>query len=177
MLNTPLAAYIRHAPDCDHKKPHCACGLTVVHHWDKASYLATARHLREIAKSHRHTEAVSDCPHCSLVYAAQILEEFAEAQAALAESTRQAVEQDDQEPVTEEWLRSVGFKDRKPEFEIPMWSLFADGGVCRVRRIDTRWDIEWSNFNRHSAATMRDENISRGDVRQLCRALGINLKE
>jgi hypothetical protein len=42
----------------------------------RPSYAATAKHLREMLKTERHTQAVADCRHCSLNYAAAVLEEL-----------------------------------------------------------------------------------------------------
>jgi len=73
---------------------------------------------------------------------------------------------DDGEPITEEWLRSVGFKV-SPDFEF----LFIEAGL-RPGTIEFDPDIGWIIFG--SKATRLLE--TRGDVRRLCAALGIELK-
>jgi hypothetical protein len=90
--------------------------------------------------------------------------------AALAESTQQAVEQDDQEPVTEEWLRSVGF-------------VKVDSGFRLNSEAAGKHHLRYTNVFCHDSEGWWANGLgirpqkTRGDVRLLCRALGINLKE
>ena len=50
----------------------------------RPSFKVTADFLREMLKSERHTEAVADCRHCNLKYAAIILENLASGSKATA---------------------------------------------------------------------------------------------
>lgn len=87
---------------------------------------------------------------------------------------------DDAEPVTAEWLRSVGFcREMQP----------ASSNNLTIRHgsaIVTRW-MNSDNVPRWSVRMYADETPdwvppciqpkTRGDVRRLCKALGIELKE
>lgn len=73
---------------------------------------------------------------------------------------------DENEPVTEDWLRSVGFR-ASPDFEF----LFMEAGL-RPGTIEFDPDIGWIIFG--SKATRLLE--TRGQLRRLCAALGIELK-
>lgn len=64
---------------------------------------------------------------------------------------------DDDEPVTEEWLETIGFDHGY---------LDADYWVIECRKLALR-------LNSYPVK----ENPTRGDVRRLCKALGIELKE
>lgn len=43
----------------------------------RPSYVSTVKFLREMLRRYKHTEAVADCPHCNLNYAATQLEKMA----------------------------------------------------------------------------------------------------
>lgn len=61
----------------------------------RPSYRVTAKHLREMASQERHTEAVADCRHCTLMYAAVTLEKLADKHFAGAGVEAEMVEKPD----------------------------------------------------------------------------------
>ena len=81
---------------------------------------------------------------------------------------------DSEEPITEDWLRSVGFSDLHPG---------EPDGVLRIRKPGTSVVIEWGSksgcvwigeyFNQEKLAI----NPSRGYIRRLAAALGIELEQ
>ena len=81
----------------------------------------------------------------------------------LAESYLAEHPADDAEPVTEEWLLSVGFK-RHP-FE----------GMLHV--IDGWMSMSIGQHEKNAFVNTPLRGKTRGDVRTLCRSLGIELKE
>ena len=75
---------------------------------------------------------------------------------------------DDDELVTDEWLRSVGFKEE--ENELRSLSIGHDSIVC--------WDAYDDALPTFWVRAWELQHIqTRGQVRNLCKALGINLKE
>lgn len=95
---------------------------------------------------------------------------------------------DETEPVTEAWLRSVGFLpngDDLGEFAIRLWSV----GETECYGTDPAMHYLWSVVDNSSwleaygtggeslCLVELATNNARGDVRRLCRALGIDLKE
>lgn len=77
---------------------------------------------------------------------------------------------DDDELVIEEWLRSVGFVDEDHEW----LTLFPDDSDCRVTYDRQNGEIKVETV---IAEGFRLPHVkTRGDVRLLCRALGIELK-
>jgi ABC-type transporter Mla subunit MlaD len=62
----------------------------------RPSILTTAKFCRELSRKHSHTEAVADCAHCNLTYAANSLERLVQAcTAAAAVVAEQAQQRDD----------------------------------------------------------------------------------
>jgi hypothetical protein len=80
---------------------------------------------------------------------------------------------DDGEPVTEEWLRAVGFKDEEYSFVLRSpytddWYHHLRHTACSVRKVDWKW---------HANGIGVADQPTRGHVRRLCAALGVPLKE
>lgn len=76
---------------------------------------------------------------------------------------------DEDEPVTEEWLRAIGFNDDK---EFPGYViLLTECGYIECIGFDG--GVEWMLFGNE----LNPGPQTRGQVRLLCRALGIELKE
>ena len=78
---------------------------------------------------------------------------------------------DDEEPVSEEWLRSVGFAD---DYHASVLYCHAtnDFRLRYTKVVCHQQDWTWS-ANGLGCANPK----TRGDVRRLCKALGITLKE
>lgn len=90
---------------------------------------------------------------------------------------------DDEEPVTEKWLRSVGFVVEEPDHANGMRIRFKEGFISPVAA-NKFWDgIEIYNESDANddqdgvLAVFKNDLIRRADVRRLCAALGIELKE
>ena len=79
---------------------------------------------------------------------------------------------DDDEPLTEDWLRSVGFEGQYTEHDEPVAYLYFknDGVVLRRLRVNNEWRIDMHDRWEYGPQ-------SRGDLRRLCAALGVALKE
>lgn len=74
---------------------------------------------------------------------------------------------DDDEPVTEEWLRGIGFENSAGRLLLgKIQFTFFEG-----------WNAWWSFSDGRGATRLIDDVKTRGSVRRLCRALGITLKE
>ena len=76
---------------------------------------------------------------------------------------------DDDEPVTEEWLRSVGFCDTE------YMSSLENGPLEYVLEEEVYFPENWILNGGDPPESMSIK--TRGDVRRLCRALGIQLNE
>ena len=83
------------------------------------------------------------------------------------------IRDDDSALITEEWLRSVGFKCRA-----------VGHGDCFDPPNEIRWNLELDQFGALPCARYGDDPLpfrnhckTRGDVRLLCRALHVPLKE
>lgn len=74
---------------------------------------------------------------------------------------------DDELAVDEAWLRSVGFSDTKWDGEVELGRLYAHCGTT----------IALSLCGEYSDESVALPCKTRGDVRRLCKALGIELKE
>lgn len=100
---------------------------------------------------------------------------------------------DDDEPVTEEWLRSIGFKDWPEDNDDKhLFSLFIRaneeiGWECRlayqtngfyaVRMCDVDVHLGVAESVELLDSRNKTVKVTRGDVRRLCAALKIELKE
>lgn len=124
----------------------------------RPSYAATARFLRGMIPGFRHTEAVAECPHCNLNYAATVLERLADHPA------------DDSESVTEEWLS----KTFGPHLASCPWKRYAmhfattkGGRLCG-------WCPPCGDLPACLCVDrlVMTESPTRGDVRLLLKALG-----
>lgn len=69
---------------------------------------------------------------------------------------------DDQEPVTEEWLRNVGFEDGNPSF----YEL-GEASVCQ-------WEGRWFFYIDGCGGP---DPLTHGHIRAFCKALGIELEK
>lgn len=80
---------------------------------------------------------------------------------------------DDDEAVTEEWLESVGFKHRvlRSEFGYECMSIY-----LKIDN-DDQWFFGTDYGHEFDAEVMLKTPATRGDLRRLCKALGIELKE
>lgn len=91
--------------------------------------------------------------------------------AALAEAYLAEHRADDAEPITEDWLRSVGFDTA----DNPAWVWIGDNFKIARHRVGGRWQICYLDDN--GPSTDIPGPNTRHDLRQLCRALGIELRE
>lgn len=80
---------------------------------------------------------------------------------------------DDDVPVDEEWLRSVGFVKHEALWQ---WAAGTDG-LLRVLYWPEYHHGEWWIESPDNRMSEIPDAKTRGDVRRLCRALGIELKE
>jgi hypothetical protein len=80
----------------------------------------------------------------------------------------------DETPIDEAWLRSVGFERDGREL-----CLFFKYDCCRASEIvvhsDYGWKVGGGSVNHQSLMTLHNIPKTRGDVRRLCSALGIEL--
>jgi hypothetical protein len=122
---------------------------------------------------------------------AELREQLAAAQcghAVLVEQLKAKHPADDEEPISEEWLRAVGWKswdtddkeynqDKDVFVRIGEWCgwenrlAFTQGAIWAVRMNDEEPPDGWSE----TVQLIADQ--TRGDVRRLCKCLGIELKE
>lgn len=81
---------------------------------------------------------------------------------------------DDGELLTAEWLRSVATPSKLSEAVYGYWleGMGISINVCRDSR--SRWMVE---LNQDDARIALGEYKTRGDIRTLCRAIGLELKE
>lgn len=80
----------------------------------------------------------------------------------------------DQTPVDEAWLRSVGFvKDEHPS----KWTIYRDERLpVGLWKVDDGWKAMLIHSDNAASCLVRQQN-TRGQLRTLCRALGVELKE
>lgn len=88
--------------------------------------------------------------------------------------------EDDAEPVTEEWLRSVGFRrcslSNVPCYEISKW--FERDNERDVPLTLRYWDEKSVSLHQiYDEVRVADSMKTRGAVRRLCESLGITLTE
>jgi hypothetical protein len=91
----------------------------------------------------------------------------------LAESYLAEHPADDCEPITEEWLRSVGFSDGATGESL--WLRCKDSQLGHLRHTAMALDLITGNWTANGLGCK--ECKTRGDVRRLAAALGIALKE
>ena len=80
----------------------------------------------------------------------------------------------DPTPIDAEWLRSVGFEENWTH----RWDFRPWGPIGRcLSWIDPEWSPVWAGEVVYDGERMPHPIKTRGDVRRLCAALGITLKE
>ncbi len=85
----------------------------------------------------------------------------------LARAWREEYPEDDDEPITPEWLCSIGWIAGTPT------ALTKSTHVCSA----SGGDMKWGPFGCFLGITKLSGIKTRGDVRRLCRMMGVELKE
>lgn len=145
--------------------------------------------IRELSADVADTLSGSHGPGDPFTYRGTLLHNLLDAALALKKAWHNVAEppDDDREPVTDRWLRSVGFAKRcgvlTGHFEIP----FAGGDrdellYLSVSLPDTRpgiWCYEADSDKKEATDVicLGKPCDTRGELRRLCRALGVELKE
>lgn len=85
--------------------------------------------------------------------------------------------EDDNEPITEEWLKSSGFKDDLGD--LAFFQVHVDGytmsGMYTTRKTRSGWHISSGSKNHQTSFQLPVPPATRGDVRRIARVLGIEL--
>lgn len=129
----------------------------------RPSYASTADFLRRLSGCYRHTEGVAECLHCNVGYAATVL-------AGLAQS-------DDDEPVTVDWLREIGAKyNGTKEDGVREWLMQfpPSAKYFRFAFDGDGWGLDIVDISSEQSQTLLVDR-SRGDVRRLFQAMGIQV--